>query len=320
MLAKDIFIRYPDADKPFHVYTNASDTQLGAVIMQEGKPVAYFSRKLTAAQRNYTVMEKELLSIVTTLNEYRTMLYGVRELHVHTDHKNLTYANLNSQRVLRWRLFLEEFNPTFHYIEGIANTLADALSRLSVKEGQEEDSTNTVPSKTLPQHVSRANNSEASMHAHLSGTPDYSYSFLVDDDELLECFLSFTEVTPEQPFALNFTTIATAQQQQGLLQLCMTDPEHYKQEPIAHGSPPLVVYRAYPNAQPRIRIPDSMLDTIVRFYHMATVHVGATKLYQTMAQFWIHDDLKKRTESISLLCEACQMYKLIGKGYGHLPP
>ena len=68
MLAKDIFIRYPDADKPFHVYTNASDTQLGAVIMQEGKPVAYFSRKLTAAQRNYTVMEKELLSILTTLN------------------------------------------------------------------------------------------------------------------------------------------------------------------------------------------------------------------------------------------------------------
>ena len=67
-----------------------------------------------------------------TLKEFRSILLG-QQITVYTDHQNLTYKNFNTERVMQWRLILEEFNPTLLYIKGENNIIADALSRLDMQ-------------------------------------------------------------------------------------------------------------------------------------------------------------------------------------------
>jgi hypothetical protein len=75
-IVKEVVLAYPDFLKPFEINTDASTEQLGAVITQESRPIAFFSRKLSGAQSKYTVTKLELLAIVETVKEFNRMLWG----------------------------------------------------------------------------------------------------------------------------------------------------------------------------------------------------------------------------------------------------
>lgn len=126
-----------DLALPFVVEVDASDSGVGAVLSQrkEGKlhPCAFFSRRLTQAERNYDVGDRELLAIKLALEEWRHWLEGNEHpVVVWTDHKNLAYlqaAKRLNARQARWALFFARFNLTITYRPGSRNTKPDALSR-----------------------------------------------------------------------------------------------------------------------------------------------------------------------------------------------
>jgi hypothetical protein len=135
IISKETLLIYPNFNEPFQIHTDASHRQMGAVISQKGMPIAFWSKKLKDAQVRYTTTERELLSIVECLKTFRNILLG-HKIEVFTDHKNLTFAQFNTERVMRWRLIIEEFGPTLTYIKGENNIVADALSRLDLEEAE----------------------------------------------------------------------------------------------------------------------------------------------------------------------------------------
>jgi hypothetical protein len=134
---------HPDPAKPFIMETNASDFALGAILSQFGidgllHPVAFYSRKLTSAEINYQVYDKELLAIITAFEQWRPYLAGAQHrVQVLTDHKNLLYftttRTLNCRQA-RWSIFLADFDFEIQYQPGTQQGKVDALSRCSKYE------------------------------------------------------------------------------------------------------------------------------------------------------------------------------------------
>jgi hypothetical protein len=126
-------LAYPDYSKVFEIYTDASSKQLGVVITQDNRPIAFFSRKLSNMQHKDSVTKIELLAIVETLKEFNGMLWG-QNLKVFTDHTNLMRdaLGLTLDRVYQWRLLLEEYGPKIAYIKEYTTPLQMQSCRLTM--------------------------------------------------------------------------------------------------------------------------------------------------------------------------------------------
>ena len=141
-ITKTPILQFPLFDKKFFITTDASDYAIGGVLSQNHNPqshdlpIAYASRALNNAEKNYSTTDKEMLAIVWAVTHFRPYVYG-RKFTVVTDHRPLVWVfNVKdtTSRMMRWRIKLEEYDFDIVYKQGKLNTNADALSRLDVAQ------------------------------------------------------------------------------------------------------------------------------------------------------------------------------------------
>ena len=108
-------LRLRQFDKPMILCTDASDVEVGAVLMKEFDdeklPMVYASRKLNPAETRYSTIERECLAIVWATKRFHPYLYG-REFIIECDHKPLLLlnkANIDNGRVTRWALAMQKY-------------------------------------------------------------------------------------------------------------------------------------------------------------------------------------------------------------------
>ncbi|MCO5571372.1 hypothetical protein L7F22_025110 [Adiantum nelumboides] len=130
-LVSESLLKLPDLSKPFEVHCDACGDSLGAVLLQNGHPIAYESRRFNDQERVLGIYEKELLAAIHALESWKHYLLGTPFV-LQTDHQSLRYFMTQTklgEKQMRWANFLSQFHFHIAHVAGKQNPVADALSR-----------------------------------------------------------------------------------------------------------------------------------------------------------------------------------------------
>ena len=127
---QDVVLAHPDMTQPFVIFTDASNYGVGAVLVQNSRPIWFASRSLTPLERKYDTREKEAIGVRFGLDKFKPYYYP-NHVTVFNDHGNLRWLMHHNQigRLARWQLDLQQYDFTISFVRGINNPVADALSR-----------------------------------------------------------------------------------------------------------------------------------------------------------------------------------------------
>ena len=313
-------LAYPDFSRDFVVETDASIRGLGAVLAQiqdsgETHPVAYASRALSAAEKNYGITELETLGVVWALSHFRAYLYG-HQVTVYTDHSSvkaiLENPHLSGKHARWWTKVYGSGIQDVKVVHrsGKHNSNADALSRQPVSEPTSEEVGQVSVVTTQQEAQSQSQDTRLESLSQLLREPS-SLITQTDQSDTLHPGTSFAEEQNKddhlKELRLYLTSGDLPSNTEQAKKICakaanfaMIDSILYYLEPKRRKVQLAVV-------------PDRLKESILQHYHggKMTGHFSAARLYRTVSQIWWWEGMY---QDIVTFCHRCPQCAISGKG------
>ena len=283
-----VMLHLPDVMESFEVSTDASEVGLGAVLSQQGRVIEYASRKLNAAERNYSITERELLAVVWALEKWRQYLFA-QSFSVYTDHRPITFLKSIRNpkgRIARSITRLQEYDFKLLYRRGSDNQVADCLSRIPEAVGRSE----LLEHEVLPPPMEVV--SVLLFHEDLEALRDHQR----EDPELkavIEAKLQAKDLVSQDPLFKRYRQIwhQLAFSDEGVLMRNFRHRNISLQVPV---------------------MPAGYRKALLVESH-GTAHMGVEKTYDLLRcnAYWpgLQVDVQKFVTS----CDRCQLHKPVGK-------
>jgi len=301
ILCSDTVLGFPQEEGFIEIHTDASRQGLGAILMQQQGPnksdlrtIAFASRTLSKAEKNYHVTELECLGIIFAIKKFRPYVYG-KKFRIVTDHCSLCrLINLKDPngRLARWALMLMPYDYEIVYSKGSSHLHVDSLSRNPV--GDHKSNESTFPDEYF---FSQQRNTMEPLLSDLHNERSYLCALSNTTENLLTLQRKDSKLGPMIVELLRFIDGEVT---------TMKNLEDYK---LHEG----ILYKA--NWDPdgrlwRLCVPKGMRETIMRSVHddPAGGHLGLMKTWYTIKQRYWWPSMYKHVRKFCECCQICQTY------------
>ena len=300
---------YPDPNKPYVLYTDASDKCIGSCLVQEGddgeeKPIYFLSHKLSDSQVRWSTIEKEAFAIFYSLQKLHFYLCNAR-FTIKTDHMPLIYllkSPSTNRKIQTWALHISAYDCSIEHIKGEKNVIADLLSRMPSEhntlnkgcdKNDTQNSVNTqgesevdVPDATYRVEVLNSTQFEPRNYA--------AYEAKVEVDDLKD--LPELDMKEEQEKDPEMKTI--------LEKLANADAKNDPKLMMHEG---VLYYLSNPDDDPTLRlyVPSHLKTLLIKQYHDENGHFGVDKTYQSLRRKYYWPNMFKELYDYISKCILC---------------
>ena len=309
---------YPDPNKPYILYTDASHDCIGACLTQtcddvsdtdnrgknecekNEKPIYYLSHKLSDTQTRWSTIEKEAFAIHFSLQKLDHYLHNA-EFVIKTDHKPLKYlldSPMQNKKVQLWALGISGYNCRIEYIKGTDNSCADLLSRIPQSAGLTQENDAYEPDISDKAYQINALNSNR-----------------FDPKEFASCKLPPSE-TVIKPNLGDDVDMATEQSKDAVimeLKIGLQNdklPKSIQKRHIVMDNILYFISNADSDPVLRLYIPEHLRDFVIKQYHDLNGHMGTDKTYDSMKSKYYWPNMYKEVYDYVGCCVTCQARSL----------